>query len=426
MRENMITPVFVLLLSLSLIAISSCKEKKSARELKNIDIAGALGKGRIIPLSDIAKDIRYVALETNDTALVGNINSVFYENGLIYIVHSSTAISLFDDKGKFIRTIDRSGRGPEEYPSLQVLDMLEIDKNNGNLIVQSMDSKLNEYTKTGDFVRKIQPPDIESSPDTYNKALKIKDNQYIFTLRPGDDSTANCAVVYDSLYNILKMVPASSFKNDDFTRVNFSNSMFTFMKIETDYRVSRFEDKVRIISNYPGFILSLDKNLALDTAFTINYGPYKVTMSNKEEMFSPTAKIISWIGSLKESKDYIYLWLNLRALSHEPEEQIYNDPSGKEIRRIFGITYGLFNKNTSEVTLMNQPVKGKKGFMEDFENGPTFWPKTISSQEYLVAAYTAVEFMDFAENNNCSEKIKELAAGLNENDNPVVALVKLK
>ncbi len=426
MRKNIMTPFFVLLLSISLITISSCKEKKSARELKNIDIAGALGKGRIIPLSEIAKDIRYVALETNDTALVGNINSVFYENGLIYIVHSSTAISVFDDNGKFIRTIDRSGRGPEEYPSLPPLDMLEIDKNNGNLIVQSLDSKLYEYTKTGDFVRRIQPPDIESSPDTYNKAFKIKDNQYIFTLRPGDDSTANCAVVYDSLFNILKMVPTPYVKNDNITGVNISISFKTFIAIENDYRVSRFEDKVRIISNYPSFILSLDKNLALDTAFTINYGPYKVTMSNKEEMFSPSTKNIIWIGSLKESKDYIYLWLNLKTLALEPEEQLSDGPNGNKIRRIFGITYGLFNKNTGEVTLMNQPVKGKKGFKEDFENGPTFWPKTISSQDYLVAAYTAVEFMDFAENNNCSGKIKELAAGLNENDNPVVALVKLK
>jgi hypothetical protein len=148
--------------------------------------------------------------------------------------------------------------------------------------------------------------------------------------------------------------------------------------------------------------------------------------SNIQDMGSKDAKIISWVGPIKESKDWIYLWLNLRALAHEPWEQVFKVPNGESITSVNCISYGIFNKNTGEVTLMNRPLKEQMGFKEDLENGPPFWPNTVSSQEYLIASYNALTFKDFAENNECSKKIKELAVKISENDNPVVAIVKLK
>ena len=54
-----------------------------------------------------------------------------------------------------------------------------------------------------------------------------------------------------------------------------------------------------------------------------------------------------------------------------------------------------------------------------------FWPKYISSDDYLVSHYTAEEFIEYAENKDTPEKIKQIAAS-DENDNPVVVLAKLK
>jgi len=422
MRKNIITLFPVLLLYLSLIALTSCSAKKSDKDLRNIDIAGALGKGRIIPLSEIAKDIRYIPLETNDSSLVGKIYSLVYENGLIYVVQSSGTISIFDENGKFVRKIDRQGNGPQEYLGIPPLDMLEIDKNNGNLIVLSLDSKIYEYTKIGAFVRRVQPP--ESVPSFFNRTLKIQDNLYISSFTLDKDTTAYCAVVYDSLSQIKKMIHKPSV-NEDLKKINVSTSN-GFMQIGTHYLFTRVEDKIMIYSDKPTIISSLDMDLNLDTAFTINYGPYMLTPSNIQDMGSPDAKIINWIGYLKESKDYVYLWLNLRALAHEPWEQVVKGPTGEDITRVNCISYGIFNKNTGEVTLMNRPLKEQIGFKEDFENGPAFWPKTVSSQEYLVVSYDALTLKDFVENNECSNKLKEVAAGIGESDNPIVALVKLK
>ena len=66
------------------------------------------------------------------------------------------------------------------------------------------------------------------------------------------------------------------------------------------------------------------------------------------------------------------------------------------------------------------------GFMDDISGGPLFWPKYISSEDYLVSFCTALDFIEYAENKDAPEKIKRIAAKLDENDNPVIVLVKLK
>ena len=57
-----------------LVAVISCAGKTT--EEKNatyIDIAGALGKGRVIPLSEIAEDVTVIPLETRDSILIADI-----------------------------------------------------------------------------------------------------------------------------------------------------------------------------------------------------------------------------------------------------------------------------------------------------------------------------------------------------------------
>jgi hypothetical protein len=235
MRKIIIPPFIALFLLVSQLFLASCSEKKSDKDIRVIDIAGSLGKGRIIPLSEIAGEVTYIPLETTDSSLVGRISSIFYENNQIYIVHSSGTISIFDENGKFIRKINRKGNGPQEYVNTPPLGMLEIDKNNGNLIVRSIDTKIYEYTKTGAFVRRVQPP--ESVPSFFNNALKIKDNVYISSFTLDKDTTAYCAIVYDSLSQILKLIPKFSV-NEIFKETSVSSSFgtnFSTIKISNKY-----------------------------------------------------------------------------------------------------------------------------------------------------------------------------------------------
>jgi hypothetical protein len=328
---------------------------------------------------------------------------------------------MFDENGKYIRKICRKGRGPKEYIGISNGPTLDFDKNTGNLLVLSSNSLLYEYTPDGDFVQKIDPSTTGYRFSSYEYILKLKDNCYISTFTKHSDTSSVCAYVFDSLYRVRAAIPFPEISQEEL-KASFPASGWSVVK---QAKLFRFDDKIRIVSSPCEIIQSIDSDLNIDTAFIINYGQYKETPENKNTL-TPFSKVISFIGYPKESKDYVYLWLNLRAFAKEPIEKKVSGGSGKEEVIKLTQSYGFFNKKTGEVSLMNQPIKGIMGFNDDFEKGPPFWPKVVTSQEYLIANYSATHFLDFANNNKCSSTLKELATRVKEDHNPIIAIVKLK
>lgn len=81
----------------------SCTSENSRSGKGNIDVESAVGKGRIVNLSEVATDIRYIPLETTAESVIGNVWNVKYSNGKIYISDNKYAISIFKDDGIFIK-----------------------------------------------------------------------------------------------------------------------------------------------------------------------------------------------------------------------------------------------------------------------------------------------------------------------------------
>ena len=112
------TQIFVLI-SLT-VCLCSCKNSKTGKlvdnpDLKTIDVGKSIGKGRIVNISEIATDIKYVPLETNKSSLIGKGAVVFYENGRIYVRFLRTILQVFDSTGKYLFTFNKIVRGPQEY-----------------------------------------------------------------------------------------------------------------------------------------------------------------------------------------------------------------------------------------------------------------------------------------------------------------------
>jgi hypothetical protein len=53
-------------------------------------------------------------------------------------------------------------------------------------------------------------------------------------------------------------------------------------------------------------------------------------------------------------------------------------------------------------------------------------PATISSDFSACALITASDIIDFAATNNVKGELKEIVKGLNDTDNPIVAIAKMK
>ena len=89
--------------------------------------------------------------------------------------------------------------------------------------------------------------------------------------------------------------------------------------------------------------------------------------------------------------------------------------------------FGLFDKRSGELKLMNQPVKKKLGFNNDMDGGPVIWPAYISTNDELVSFIHPEEFIEYY------DKIPHPSAGLTEiankiewDDNPIIIITKLK
>jgi len=425
-----------------LITVLSCTDKTAEeKNATHIDIAGALGKGRIVPLSEIAEDVTIIPLETADSILVGDIsgtrNFISYEYDHIYLIDKTRTIWIFDKKGKFVRKFNRYGRGPEEFPEVSGF---EVEPETGNIVVFASTGKFYEYSKEGSFIRRIDFPETDNiSPGLIGSGYKLNSNLYICSTGsdPNNNESDNkngavCAIAFDSLSNLTGKVYFPESKSgtvpmvrEVVSQVKIEQNTF-FAANPINARLFRYNDKIRIRYEFDNIITTVNEKFESDTAYTINWGKYGTTKENHSATWDFSSDVISLIN-LMESGNYLYFWLNLRGLAHDPIEITEAGLDGTRSTRKITNSYALFNKKSGEFTLMDRPGKGNTmGFMDDITGGPVFWPKYISSEDYLVSFCTALDFIEYSENKDVPDKIKKIAAKLDENDNPVIVLVKLK
>ncbi len=417
-----------------LLSIFSCSNSSDSKISDSIDIAGAIGKERIVSLSEIADEVSVIPLETGDSSILGGLSGVkdiIYENGLIYI-KDSRGIWIFGRDGKFVRKFSRKGRGPQEYPSLYDFD---VDPKTGDIIIM-YPGKFYEYRKDGSFIRKVTAPVIDGLNSHFRTEFKVKENLYFCSVSPDDKETINinngvCAIAFDSLSNLKGKIyyPESASGTVPIaTQAAFQITMIgsgTMAVVHLNSYFFRYKDNIRIGYKFDNIITTVNERIELDTVYTINFGDFGVNKESFKKTWDVSSKAIT-LTSTSESDNYLFLGVDPRGLATNPVEKEYKDANGNISTRKITSSRALFNKKTGELTIMERPAEDKSGFKDDLSGGLVFWPKYISSDDYLVSHYSAQEFIEYAENKDASEKIKRIAAKLDENDNPVVVLVKLK
>src|SRR3989339_1336391 len=172
--------IFRILILTAVVAMNGCKSQTDTlpTELPVIDLAAEVGKGKIVNLSKVASDIRYVKLETTEGSLIGTYPKVFYENERIYVFSTRQVVKVFDRDGKFLFTFDKSGRGPEEA---QDISNIRIMPYTGGMVIQtlSIDAKdrLLFYDRDGNFEKsKLVPRNKTTSQE---KTISLNDSVFI-------------------------------------------------------------------------------------------------------------------------------------------------------------------------------------------------------------------------------------------------------
>ena len=384
MKDNIFIVVLV-----SFISLYSCSSNQDnhKNDPKVIDVASSIGQGRVVNLSEIADSIEYIPLETNEESLVGTPGSgLFYESGLVYLLEAkvgSDALKVFNKNGAFVRQISRCGRGPQEYESISDLT---IDSKTGILLIRSYFNKIVEYTSEGQFIRDIKfDRKIIKTNSLWGDINKIDENKYLFKVDVSKEDVYS-AIVVDSTLSIKLLV---EYPEPEKKLLREFSRSYSFLSP----KLFKFRDSVRLINGTSEYVLNIDKDLQIDTAFVINYGQYKINNKYVHYRAGSHSPYIFLYNRVFESSDYLFLQFHLGSLAHKQREM----RSGSGLKISYPITCAVFNKIDGVFTFADQPAYNQIGFKDDLGGGPAIWPSYISEDDYMVSYINAIDFINHAE-----------------------------
>ena len=80
-----------------------------------------------VPLSQVASNVEYIKLETNQDCLIGGIRECLFTDNLIFI-NNRDHILKFSRDGKFLQKIGSPGRGPGEIDLIRTMSLIPDKK----------------------------------------------------------------------------------------------------------------------------------------------------------------------------------------------------------------------------------------------------------------------------------------------------------
>lgn len=386
MKKGIIIPAIILFLTM---ATGGCKPSGGSDGLITIDPTSSYPKKELI-LQDFM-DVEYIPLETNDEFVTqGNVMAI----GRRYIIVKNWAndgnIFVFDRKtGKGLRKINRKGQGAEEYT---FINGIVLDEENNEIFVNSTPTKkILVYDLAGNFKRSFNHTEGAEYLDVFNYD---KDNliRYDMSLyyKEGEKRGDRCfhAIISKQDGSITRSIPlpfdvikTPAVQEGDGFAVTFIRPIVPYgddwLLVETStdtvYRYTPKEDKL---------------------------SPFLVKTP------SANPEILLTMGTVTDRYYFI------RTL-----KKVFDFTTG----RGFPITDLMYDKQENAVydcTVLNADFTGKQEV--DLVSQPV--DNVIAACQNL----TANRLVEAYEKDELRGPLKEIAAGLNEEANPVVMLMKQK
>ena len=372
--------------------------KQTTDDFIIVDVSKSYPKKELI-LQDFM-DVEYILLETNDEFLNQGFVRAIGKNHIIVMNQiRDGAIFVYDRSGKAIRKINRMGQGGEEYTSISGII---LDEENNEMFV-SDPTKILIYDLYGKYVRSIKPKD----GSRYNARYSFNKENLICYDRSFD---------YDE--EMTERTPFVIISKKDGSITN-EIQIIVQQKRPPQTRIERNGIIiVGYVSNFTGtsivpcqnsWILT---NYSNDTVFRYlpNHQliPFMVRTPSIQSGRTPEAYLS--LGILTE------LYYFLRTEKAEPEVR------GSTAEMIFPTTDLLFDRQEKaiyEYSVYNDDYIKKitvNMSRTAINDEIAFWQKIEAYA--LIDAYKNGELKD--------GKLKEIAAKLDAEDNPVIMLVKHK
>lgn len=384
----------ILTVFLSILAFSSCNSEHSKKPNSEafpyrIDVEKNISNLKAVPLSSIGNRLEYIALETTTESMLARALKIEITDSLIF-VSDGAKIFEFDNNGRYVKKIGVQGRGPREY--LTLCDFC-IDGSSRRIYILD-EMALLVFDFEGKFIESSRLPFLSLS-----FTLKDKNNLiYYSTNLPGltTDSVYSWFVSDCHGKNIIKYKNHHQRKNKGMAIGDSPLYLFEesprFMEFGSDTLLHFRNSKP---DAYAIFALG---NMKMETDLII-------TRANSRDVFINLKQKL-WTRIISEDKTNIYTTLFWG----------HSDSSSKCV----------YNKITSETFFLEN-----NGFINDLDEGLSFWPKYIYQDSILVDqtdAFKLIKRIKEVKSSNknplITEQLESLSKLLTDNSNPVLIVLK--
>lgn len=358
-------------------------------KLYNFEVRKSLKSPSELFLSDFTSEIKYIPLETNPECLISKISTVEIHDGYIFILDARIGYYKFDMSGNFIQKIGKTGNGPGEY---------------GMVFYSAIFKKYKEIWLYCYPVGKVNIYDLETGNYKRNLKFNFQTSGYI---------------EFPSGY-ITSFISQIGHQPDP-------------------YEIAVVNNDGKLIDTIPESRLPLKKSGAVGYTINYIYGDSLFYMDGFYDTLYHISKDI-------KKRPYASLGLGNKIKANEIEiknlPHINQYPEFIQVRRILendrfffiSLQKGLgvyinFDDHRLLYDKVSQQIVYCNELVNDIDGGLPFWPEYIFNNRELVKAINAVDILMHLKlnykNNFKSDEFALMANKLNENNNPVLAIIEL-
>ena len=367
--------------TLLFVILASCKDEKGQQDIGiwHFDVTKEYSKKELY-IQDIA-DVDYIPLETNDSILWRGREVLYLDDDYIVGANRNNGVYFHDGKGKALNMFNKMGQGPKEY-----LDMYKVqyDKKSDEIYINDM-FKYYVYDKEGNFKRSFQG--IEDKLYSRIEQFFILNEDELIQYNYNNHYTRVSRLTGEHLGDI-KLGVADSTTTLHFRKNNmiFNTIVSHFTKDKEGYIITSFSSDTTYL---------LTSNLQLK--------PIGVRIPPVSSQDVPV-----FLLPVKNTPRYYFM------------STIKKEDS-------FPVKAYMMDKKTNQIYYLKDYFKNKDyiGLKVHLD---MFGPSVLADlpNNVCVQSLNITKLCEAYEEGKLSGKLKDIAANLKEDDNPVLMIIKFR
>lgn len=411
MKRNVISILTASFLTFSLSYSQAQLSKTSTSQSKfgffELKYEELLKTKNVPKLSDIASDVSYISLETNENCLIGVFARYYFCDSLIFVSNRNYILK-FSSNGKFIKQIGKPGRGPGEINSIRVTSIIP---NKRIIIIHDASlRKLMYFSFDGQLIKTVSVPSVpyikvmnDGNYLIHDKSDGKSENYYFYVTKEGQDTLSYIKnyIKWTTNFNV-----PTTFLNPTFEPFYYSQDKY--------YAKTMYNDTI--------YVVNAKK---MQPAYFIDLGKYKLPEENRAERL-PYEQALNF-RNLSSN----YFWSNVF------------ENGGK----IFLTTYCFGEGSTYRILIntnglsLNSNFDYEKGITmgtiaNDWDGGPYFWPIGSVNNNQVFMPFDVLQmkkFIELMKSSNAPIKFKDkqnemnnMIMNLDNASNPILMVVTFK